>query len=600
MASYDGSRSLQMGCDVFYDHECGPCSVGGTRKEASHYCTECQDYLCDSCKGHHRNLAITRNHNIVSGSKVPTSASGSPGMRIACGCNKNQPIEFYCEIHKDVVCSPCKSFHHQKCKIYNIKQKSSAYKSSTLDSVLSEIQSLKNKYDRLKQEYSGNGKDVKRLKEACKKEIKTFRKELDTCLDKLEKNMLTELDKWEGDESRRIDQNISDLTTALKVVESDCKLLEDAKQDDRKEIMFTADVQVSKVLQSYQSKLGELETGAEKPSLAFERNKTLDNLITVVKSLGFLKTQHMGSDRDDRSLKTVFSGRKVLLGRNVLSRSQLCVKTVDDKNSPYVSSCTVMPNGHVVLCDRDNNKIKLLDGSTSLVESLKFSGAWDVSVLDTNNVIITIPDYMRLQVVQVFPHMKAGRTIQLNKKCWGVEVSRDEIYITCHNNPGEGEVRVLDINGKLKRRLGVGQDGSFMFTFPCCITVNVSGEKIFVSDGGTHTITCMTVDGDVVYKYKDGDLRCPYGLYCDSGDNILVCGCVSDNVQVITADSKKNHILVSSCVQVITADGETNRTLLSSGDGLQYPCSIAYRDSDDSLLVGCQDMKDILIFQLTK
>ena len=75
--------------------------------------------------------------------------------------------------------------------------------------------------------------------------------------------------------------------------------------------------------------------------------------------------------------------------------------------------------------------------------------------------------------------MKAGRVIQLDKKCNGVEVSRDEIYITCNNNLGEGEDRVLDIKGKLKRRLGAGQDRSFMFTLPFYITVNVSGEKIF-------------------------------------------------------------------------------------------------------------------------
>ena len=447
-----------------------------------------------------------------------------------------------------------------------------------MDSVLSKIQSLKNKYDRLRQEYSGNDKEVKRLKEACKKEIKTFRKQLDTCLDKLEKNMLTELDKWESEESRRIDQDISDLTTALKVVESDCKLLEDAKRNGIKESMFTADVQVSKVLQGYQSKLGELEKGAEKPNLAFERNKTLDDLITEVKSLGFLKTQHKGRP-DDRPLKTDISGRKVLLGRKVLSGSQVCIKTDDDKNRPLISGCSVLPNGHVVLCDNDNNKIKLLDGSTSLVGSLEFYDPYDVSVLDTENVIITTPENRKLQVVQVFPHMKAGRTIQLDKKCWGVEVSRDEIYITCHNNPGEGEVRVLDLKGKLKRRLGAGQGGSLMFASPWYITVNVSGEKIFVSDRSTATITCMTVDGDVVYQYNDKDLRCPNDLYCDSGDNILVCGWRSDNVQVITADGKKN------------------RTLLSSDDGLQRPYSIAYRDSDDTLLVGYED---ILIFQLTK
>ena len=120
-----------------------------------------------------------------------------------------------------------------------------------------------------------------------------------------------------------------------------------------------------------------------------------------------------------------------------------------------------------------------------------------------------------------------------------------------------------------------------MFTYPYYITMNVTGEKIFVSDGSTHTITCMTVDGDIVYQNNDKDLRCPSGLYCDSGDNILVCGWWYHNVHVITADGKKNRSLLSPA-------------------GLQDPYSIAYRDSDDTLLVGCRFMKDILIFQLTK
>ena len=71
----------------------------------------------------------------------------------------------------------------------------------------------------------------------------------------------------------------------------------------------------------------------------------------------------------DLSLNTVISGRKLLLGRNVLLRSQVCVKTDDDKKNPWISGCTVMPNGHVVLCDLSlktvisgrNGKIKLLD-----------------------------------------------------------------------------------------------------------------------------------------------------------------------------------------------------------------------------------------------
>ena len=185
-------------------------------------------------------------------------------------------------------------------------------------------------------------------------------------------------------------------------------------------------------------------------------------------------------------------------------------------------------------------------------------------------------------MVQVYPQLKPGRVIQLDKQCWGVEAGKGELYVTCHNYNGDGEIRVLGLDGKVKRRLGVNQDGSFMFTKPEYITVNSSGEKIFVSDNVRDTVTCMSVDGRVIYTYKDGSMGRPKDLLCDSKDNILVCGGWSHNVQVLTADGKRHG------------------TLLTASDGLKEPWSIAYRDSDNTLLVGCDDNDYLLSFQLTK
>ena len=207
-----------------------------------------------------------------------------------------------------------------------------------------------------------------------------------------------------------------------------------------------------------------------------------------------------------------------------------------------------------------------------------------MSVLDPTSVIATLPFNKQLQVVQVYPQLKPGRVIKLDKTCWGVAVGKGELYVTCFNSygEGEGEIRVLDLDGKVKRRLGVNQDGSFMFEWPWYITVNSSGEKIFVSDYYTHTVTCMSVDGRVIYTYKDDSMRTPRGLLCDSENNILVCGGGSHNVQVLTADGKRH------C------------TLLTESDGLKNPKSIAYRDSGNTLLVGCDDNDHLLSFQLTK
>ena len=291
MASVDGSRSLQISSDETYDQICGPCNTDGVQREACHYCQDCRQKICDTCKDYHRKLAVTRDHVIVSGSQVPVPVRGGTSP-IICACNEGQQVKFYCEANQDFVCSPCKSFHHRKCKTSNIREKSTSYRQSSLDPILSKIKSLEGKYDRLKQASGGDDKELKRLRDDCKKDIKTFRIELATFLDNLEKTMLAELDLWETEEHRHIDQHISELTIALKILQADCKMLEDAKRNKEKETMYIADVRVSRALQGYESRLDDLENDYAKPALqvSFGRNKILANLKNNVDALGYLNS----------------------------------------------------------------------------------------------------------------------------------------------------------------------------------------------------------------------------------------------------------------------------------------------------------------------
>ena len=82
-----------------------------------------------------------------------------------------------------------------------------------------------------------------------------------------------------------------------------------------------------------------------------------------------------------------------------------------------------MAKGDVVLCDCNNKKIKLLNISGFLTGNVKLSSRpCDASVLDPTRVIVTLPANKQLQVVQVYPQLKPGRVIQLDKTCWGVAV----------------------------------------------------------------------------------------------------------------------------------------------------------------------------------
>ena len=576
MASVDGSTSLQGASDELFDAVCGPCQTDNLDKQANYYCNECREYLCDSCKDAHRKLAISKNHTILSGKQIPVRSSGcqKPGFASYCSCNKSQRVEFFCEDHNEAICNPCKMVKHRNCKTADVQEKSAGYTTTQVNSILAKITSLIHEFDTMQKQRKSDRKELKRLTQDCKKKIKGFRASIDAILDNLEKTVMDEVGKYDEEQSRQIDQHITALTTGLQMLNADKKQLEDAKTNQNKVKMFTIEIQVSKSLKEYEAMLAEMENDVSELTLTFEGNKKLADLQSEITSLGSLK-------RTDRSQGSSHKGRnkKVLLGKQATLQNHVRVRSSDDNKVLRISGCTFMPSGHAVLCDTQNANFELLDKTLVLRQLLKLCfSPWDVSVVDDNNVIITLPHTKQLQYIQVFPELKTGRTIKLDNACYGIAVFGDEIYTTLYDDPVQGEVHVLDLNGNRKRKVQT----NVKFYSPWYITVSSSGKKIFVSAGGydTATVTCMTTDGKLVYQYKDEELTYPEGMYVDAEDNILICDRDSNTVQMITANGKKYG------------------TLLSYNDGIKRPYSVAYRETDDTLLVAGDDQDHVSSYKL--
>ena len=258
------------------------------------------------------------------------------------------------------------------------------------------------------------------------------------------------------------------------------------------------------------------------------------------------------------------------LDKRIRSISKVNVRIPDDRKVPVISGCCYMADGQAVLCDMNNNQIKLLDSSYKLIENLKVP-AWpaEISVLNDTEVIITIPDERQLLIVAVTSQLRIIRTIQLDKECCGVDVSRGEIYITCEESE-QGEVRILDMSCNERRMISLSRKkGTYMIKRPWYIAVSAFSGKIFITDEETETLTCLTSDGQLVYQYKGQESGCLRGILVDSADNVLLCYSMSNTIVVITPDGRKH------C------------TLLSDEDGIKLPVSLAYRARDNTVIVGC-------------
>ena len=76
---------------------------------------------------------------------------------------------------------------------------------------------------------------------------------------------------------------------------------------------------------------------------------------------------------------------KLFTEMTVARTSEVNIKMSGEREIPWISGCTFMPNGDVVLCDWNNSNIKLLSGTFTIKDSLQLDyKPWDVSPVSSS------------------------------------------------------------------------------------------------------------------------------------------------------------------------------------------------------------------------
>ena len=265
---------------------------------------------------------------------------------------------------------------------------------------------------------------------------------------------------------------------------------------------------------------------------------------------------------------------------SVTARNQVNVKVQSDSFYVDITGSAFLPSGQLILCDWDNNKLKLLDENLQMKDSIDVpEDPWDIAVVNQHQVIVTFPWQHYVQFIQVTPSLALGHTVDLGMECYGVTVSRESIYIS-FSESGEGKIGIYDLTGKKKRMIDPynGKDGKVLIKRPWYIAVS-NDEKIFVSESPTPTVYCLESSGNVLYTVSNPLFKACSGISVDENENLLVCD----------ADSHK--------VFLMTKDGKEVREFLTEKDGLYRPFTVSFRRSDGTLVVGGWH-NNILVFTL--
>ena len=288
------------------------------------------------------------------------------------------------------------------------------------------------------------------------------------------------------------------------------------------------------------------------------------------------------TDADSSKFYRIFADKLAKL------HSKVDVSHSSDEDEPFITGIYCMSNGDLCIVDKCNMTIKLLDNQLKVKDILKCKyQPYDIAKVNETEVVITVPFKKLLQFVEFKGHLQFGRKVNLSHCCYGVEVSKTNIFVVCDSNYGSGgkrEIFQLTLSGHIERTIDIQEITNDTAQLHH-IAINPQGDKIYLT--GIQFILCMTMDGDEVYKIVESELDEseividePRSIIIDDEGNALVC-----------CDYEKKVLLVQ-------LDGTIQRDILTNVSLHGSPHSIAYRETDNMLFIGCENKGELLTYKL--
>ena len=369
-------------------------------------------------------------------------------------------------------------------------------------------------------------------------------------IQELTNTALDDIANCDREQRQTIDQLISTCSTALNRMEIDFKPFEEAVTARIHPRIFIHNLQLKKTLEQIDNILQDIDIEAKAPGISFEFDETLK--MTNVQSLGVV-----------RSTSTIpKETRPVIADMTIKSIEKEDVRFPADQATPHISGSLFLPNGELILCDHSiNSSVKVLNADFTQKEQLKLSSnPLDLSLVKTDEIVITQPCTKQLLFMKIAPKLQIGSSTSLDQTCYGVAVHNGLIYVSFDN----GEIRIFDRTGQQQRNVY----SSFSFQCPYYISVMPTG-MMYVSEFGGNNIRVLK-DGKEISNYSSAavGISSPKGIYIDGAENIIFCDNASHNLRVINAK------------------GNTSKVLLSRTDGLWYPHTVSVRPYDNTLIVG--------------
>ncbi|KAH3796221.1 hypothetical protein DPMN_149789 [Dreissena polymorpha] len=505
---------------------CAPCSRENRKVDATKFCEDCNEHLCEKCVHDHQKFIVTKIHKIT-GKRTTKQTAARPKLSDKCTHHEGKVLELFCTDHDELCCSVCVAVSHRSCAdVVYIPQAAVGVESSLeLLEVKQKLQKVKDEVDTLRSHREENQQIVQQQKEEIINAILDMRIRVTDILDNLERNARHDLQTRYEDVITKIDTDVKTCDDVSSTLREHTMKIETIVNNEPE--LFVTVKKAKKSMAEGETVIENITKNLGKERLMFMGDRTLENLLNGMTSLG-----EFGDDTH------VYTAQ--FEGEYNMSLS------TDHGSSEDNTGSVCLPDGKVILTNTHHKRLKMLSPAFKVIDHVDLPGKpYDVCLAGPNEVVVSLREEKCLQFVTTDKKLKTTRAIKIGVACYGVLCLNGEIFVACVGGQYENrpQLRVYNMSGRMVRVIEKGPDGNMIFSSPRNIALSPDGTMLHVTDREYGVVT-VGLYGQILSVYKNPELDSPRGICVDPNGNILACGQNSHNVIQLNAAGEKVGVLM--------------------------------------------------------
>ncbi|XP_052097517.1 uncharacterized protein LOC127732530 isoform X2 [Mytilus californianus] len=549
-------------------HFCTICHDDGTCNRAVTWCTECEVLFCEDCEKPHSKSRLSKNHKTMSSEdyhKLPTFMKEISNQ---CRDHKKK-FELYCSFHACPCCVQCITDVHQKCQ--DLKPLSDILKqvksSASVQLFEKDLKVVMENLDAAIKYMKTRISTISTQKTKAVEEIKYLRKSINDYLNKLEQDILNDLESKHS----KLKLNMATLVQQME---------QRASQINQMQSQFTKMTQYATELQMYIG-LREIEETTSQTAKYVEDLESRDHFIETnlevnissalqsilrdVKSFGDINinttssTLQIKAGRKDQAQHLISKVPGIeQIKPSLLTR----LTTPKDMKTLSIVACRILPDGKFIILDCNKKQLLLFskDGIFIRIVVTFTQNPCDACFFRNDTVAVSLGYANQTTLVDIEKN-KIIQTINLSHDCYGV-ASDGETFVICTTDRQSTRVNLNDMSHTILE----GMEG--------VERISLFQGNVYWTISSENKVCCLKSTGEPLWTFQHQDIDIPVGITLDMNGFVYI------------VSSRNNSVVV------VSPDGKTCKTILSEADGIECPYQIDINKETRIMIVSSQVRED--------